>query len=312
VRKFYFRKKYTMPTIYLAPRFLEHELDAELERRGVVVREKVGRLFWCDGDAEPVIWAADVWPDAVELPVGSISKAAALLRDYRIPWVHHGEHHHRRGELIAGQVRRLGVERLHFGAPLPAPGWGAFSLPSPDRLWLSTAPRARVPLGDAEFHENKTDPPSRAYLKLWEAMTVHGARPARGARVLDLGASPGGWTWALVQAGCHVIAVDKAPLSHALMRHRHVRFLSRSAFALEPDDTVGDVDWLFSDIICYPERLLSLVRRWLDSGRVANFLCTVKFQGATDWDAIDAFLAIPGSGLVHLHHNKHELTWILN
>jgi 23S rRNA (cytidine2498-2'-O)-methyltransferase len=41
-----------------------------------------------------------------------------------------------------------------------------------------------------------------------------------------------------------------------------------------------------------------------------RYPCTVKFQGATDFDAMQAFAAIPGSRLLHLHNNKHELTWV--
>jgi 23S rRNA (cytidine2498-2'-O)-methyltransferase len=82
-----------------------------------------------------------------------------------------------------------------------------------------------------------------------------------------------------------------------------------SAFALEPRD-IGPVDWLCSDIVCYPEKLLELVNRWLDSGLVRNFVCTVKFQGETDHAAAARFAAIPGSRLMHLHHNKHELAWV--
>ena len=42
------------------------------------------------------------------------------------------------------------------------------------------------------------------------------------------------------------------------------------------------VDWLCSDIICYPQRLLGLVQRWFDAGAVRNIICTIKFQGVTD------------------------------
>jgi 23S rRNA (cytidine2498-2'-O)-methyltransferase len=38
-------------------------------------------------------------------------------------------------------------------------------------------------------------------------------------------------------------------------------------------------------------------------------VCTVKFQGATDHAAAEAFAAIPGGRLMHLYHNKHELTF---
>jgi 23S rRNA (cytidine2498-2'-O)-methyltransferase len=52
------------------------------------------------------------------------------------------------------------------------------------------------------------------------------------------------------------------------------------------------------------------VERWLESGLVRNFVCTLKFQGATDHAAARRFAAIPGARLMHLHHNKHELTWV--
>jgi 23S rRNA (cytidine2498-2'-O)-methyltransferase len=44
---------------------------------------------------------------------------------------------------------------------------------------------------------------------------------------------------------------------------------------------------------------------------VKNFVCTLKFQGETDHDSAAAFAAIPGARLLHLHHNKHELTFLL-
>ena len=88
-----------------------------------------------------------------------------------------------------------------------------------------------------------------------------------------------------------------------------VTYRRESAFALDPR-TVGPVDWLFSDVVCYPKRLLALVRKWLEAGAVRRFVCTVKFQGATDFEAMRELAAVPGSRLIHLHHNKHELTWI--
>jgi 23S rRNA (cytidine2498-2'-O)-methyltransferase len=83
-----------------------------------------------------------------------------------------------------------------------------------------------------------------------------------------------------------------------------------SAFALA-SESVGAVDWLFSDIVCYPARLLRLVETWRASGLVRNFVCTVKFQGETDHESAAGFQAIPGAQVVHLHHNKHELTFLL-
>jgi hypothetical protein len=39
-------------------------------------------------------------------------------------------------------------------------------------------------------------------------------------------------------------------------------------------------------------------------------VCTVKFQGETDFPAIAELAAIPGARLMHLSHNKHELTFV--
>jgi 23S rRNA (cytidine2498-2'-O)-methyltransferase len=63
-------------------------------------------------------------------------------------------------------------------------------------------------------------------------------------------------------------------------------------------------------VICYPQRLLALVQRWLAAGTARRFVCTIKFQGKTDHAVAREFAAIPGSRLMHLHHNKHELTWV--
>ena len=134
--------------------------------------------------------------------------------------------------------------------------------------------------------------------------------PQPGERCLDLGASPGGWTWVLARLGAEVIAIDKAPLEPRIAAMPGVSWRGESAFALEPE-SVGPVDWLFSDIICYPARLLRLVERWRASGLVKNFVCTIKFQGETDHDSAEAFAAIPGARVLHLHHNKHELTFLL-
>jgi 23S rRNA (cytidine2498-2'-O)-methyltransferase len=108
-----------------------------------------------------------------------------------------------------------------------------------------------------------------------------------------------------------VVAVDKAPLDPAVAAMPGVIMRQDSAFALDPR-TEPAVDWLFSDVIAYPARTLSMVRAWIDAGRVRNVVCTLKFQGATDHEAAEAFAAIPGGSVRHLFHNKHELTFAWN
>jgi 23S rRNA (cytidine2498-2'-O)-methyltransferase len=103
--------------------------------------------------------------------------------------------------------------------------------------------------------------------------------------------------------------VDKAPLEPRVTQLPNVDVLPESAFSLTPE-ALSEADWVFSDVICYPARLLKLVERLLAGGVRARFVCTVKFQGETDHDTARRFAAIPCSRLFHLHHNKHELTWV--
>ena len=109
--------------------------------------------------------------------------------------------------------------------------------------------------------------------------------------------------------GARVLSVDKAPLEARVAALPGIEFREASAFGLDPR-TVGPVDWLFSDVVCYPKRLLALVQRWLAAGNARRFVCTIKFQGETDFAILREFAAIPGSRLLHLHHNKRELTWV--
>jgi 23S rRNA (cytidine2498-2'-O)-methyltransferase len=173
------------------------------------------------------------------------------------------------------------------------------------------APRCSSPFpnGEVSFVEDRAAPPSRAYLKLWELFTLMGEKPRPGELCLDLGSSPGGWTWVLQTLGARVISVDKAPLDPRIAALPGVTMRRESAFALEPEK-IGGIDWVFSDVVCYPRRLLALVERWLAAGNCRRFVCTLKFQGPTDHDTARSFAAIPGSRLLHLHQNKHELTWI--
>src|ERR1019366_4995828 len=149
-------------------------------------------------------------------------------------------------------------------------------------------------------------PPSRAYLKLWEACTLLGHWPVAGETCVDLGAAPGGWTWALAQLGATVLAVDRAPLdpSVAAMPGVHVR--TESAFGLPPEPA----DWVFCDVVAYPARLLPLVRRWIDAGAAKRIVCTIKFQGETDHASAEAFATIESARVQHLFQNKHELTFM--
>lgn len=297
-------------TAYLAADGFEAQAREELARRGVAIRGTHGRLLISDAPAVPAAWAANVWRDCVELPVASIGTAARSLRGIQRNWAMYAPLHHRRAALIQEKLPHVSARPMVFPAAAPTAPLGSWTLLAPDRLLAAASCSSPFANGEVELVEDRTGPPSRAYLKLWEALIRLRRRPGPGERCLDLGASPGGWTWVLARLGANVVAVDKAPLESRVAAMPGVEWRGESAFALDPA-AVGAVDWLFCDVICYPARLLRLVERWRATGQVRNFVCTIKFQGETDHDTADAFAAIPGAIVTHLHHNKHELTFAL-
>lgn len=292
-------------TGYLAPEGFVADLVAELGQVDAIHE----RLVLAAGPPRPAAWAANVWHDPVRIAFESINSAANALRAIQRSWALYDYQWHRRAALIADKLPPLRSGSLAFPAPLPRQPLGSWTLLDAYTLLASARCSSPLPNGEFNFIANHHEPPSRAYLKLWEVFTRVGVQPQAGERCVDLGAAPGGWTWVLANLGTAVLAVDKAPLADELLGRPNISYRAESAFALGPQE-VGPVDWLFSDVICYPSRLLTYIERWLAAEHVPNFVCTLKFQGETDHATARAFAAIPGSQVLHLHHNKHELTWV--
>lgn len=295
---------------YLAAEGFEREVEEELRRAGVSIARWHGPLALSEAPPVRCAWALDVWTDPREIAVPSIKGAAAALRAIQRNWSLEAVLHHRRAALIEAALPPLKSRELAFPEAAPTGHLGGWTLLSPDLMLASPTKTSPFLHGAVRFAEDRAGPPSRAYLKLWEALTRIGRWPGPGETSLDLGAAPGGWSWALAQLGGQVIAVDKAAMDPAVAALPNVAIRTESAFGLDPLQQ-PPVDWLFSDIICYPARLLTLVRRWMEAGRARNFVCTLKFQGETDHDTAAAFAAIPGAQLFHGAHNKHELMFCL-
>ena len=138
--------------------------------------------------------------------------AAKALRDRQRNWALYAPDHRGRAALIAERLPHVSAKPLLFGARAPTAPLGSWTLLAPDLLLASTRCSSPFPNGEPRFVEDRDGPPSRAYLKLWEALVRLDRWPTAGDVCLDLGASPGGWTWLLAQSGARVIAVDKAPL----------------------------------------------------------------------------------------------------
>lgn len=260
---------------------------------------------------ESVYWTRNVWEAPFLLEFDSISEAARALKAIQRNWAPYPVHYSRRTMLIADALPPLPAKPKQFPFTLPEAPMGAFTLLDEHQLLGSARCSSPFPNGEFSFIEDKEGPPSRAYQKLWEALVLAGRMPTPGERCIDAGACPGGWTWALASLGASVTAIDRAPLDEKVAAMEHVTFLKHDAFTLKPSD-LGPADWVFSDVICYPEALYRWISQWLESGLAKNFICTIKMQGPSyDRATTRLFAAISGSRVVHLWHNKHELTWML-
>ncbi len=260
--------------------------------------------------SHPVFWTRNVWLEPFLLEFGSISEAARTLKAIQRNWSSVPVRFARRTVLISEQLPHIPTKPRRFPFELPSAPMGAFTLLDEHLILGSAKCSNPFPGGAFEFEENKNDPPSRAYRKLWEALILAGKMPHPGERCLDAGASPGGWTWVLASLGAQVLSVDRAPLEPRIAQMPNVEWMKHDAFTLKPKD-IGRVDWLCSDVICYPEALWQWISKWLASGLAKNYICTIKMQSDTyDRATTLKFASVPGSRVVHLWHNKHELTWI--
>lgn len=158
--------------------------------------------------------------------------------------------------------------------------------------------------------EDDKRPPSRAFKKLQEAIRVFGLSMKPGDTAVDLGASPGGWTYVLQSYGLAVTALDRSPLDPSLMNHRSITWLRGNALTWKP---AQPVTWLVCDVITTPKNTLSILKSWLEDSWCKNFCVTVKCQGDPEFDTIHEILTFVADhtrwfGAKQLTNNKNEFT----
>ncbi|WP_028388012.1 SAM-dependent methyltransferase [Legionella fairfieldensis] len=291
--------------VYIAkPEFLS-ELCEELGH----VSEVIDNLVFSSIKKPDVCFALDIWLDPHIITFQSISEAVKILRQAGKFWYLHPLHQIRRSRLIEEQLRKCPTLTQSFPVQQEIPLIGSFSLLDQHTLIYSTTRLKKWPDGHCFFVEDKINPPNRAYLKLWEALTLLNNYPKPGESVLDLGASPGGWTYVMQSSGTVVTAVDKADLHEKIAQLPRVNFLKQSAFALDPATLEQTFDWVLSDVACYPARAFQLIMKWINSGKAKQLIFTIKLQGKTDINLLKQFQAIPDSCLLNLFYNKHEVTF---
>ncbi len=176
-------------------------------------------------------------------------------------------------------------------------------------LWPSAFPAGRAVVAEHR------DPPSSAYRKLLEALRWHGCGPRAGDRVVDLGASPGGWSWVALEAGATVTGVDKGAMAEPILAHPRFTHARTDAFRWQPPEP--PVDWLVCDIIAEPERSAELLVRWANARWFRSAVLHLKIHGEAKPElARQTVAAVRGAGYGYvrakqLRYDKNELTLLI-
>lgn len=130
--------------------------------------------------------------------------------------------------------------------------------------------------------------PSRAYLKLAEALLWSGAPLTRGECAVEIGSAPGGAALLLVEKGLSVIGVDPAPMAPRLLASKGFTHLRRGAEKLGPQDLPRRPDWLLLDVNLPPDEAIALVEP-LAAG-CKGMLLTLKLHDEAAVDRIPVWL----------------------
>ncbi|MBU4198582.1 MAG: hypothetical protein KKE37_07145 [Verrucomicrobia bacterium] len=190
---------------------------------------------------------------------------------------------------------------------------------APQGLWGSVMPLSQLtdpcPGG---IHRMHFDPqaPSRSYLKIEEVFERMGQMPKSRQRVVDLGAAPGGWSYAFLKRGCQVLAVDHGPMklkSHGDAGGRLVH-LRENGISFRPPADQPPVDWLVSDMLIPPGKTLGMIRKWLEEPLTRRFVFNVKLPQQHPYPVLkpieDYLRRIPGLRfqMRQLYHDRREIT----
>ncbi len=161
----------------------------------------------------------------------------------------------------------------------------------------------------------REDVPSRAWLKMEQALAFLSLEKLDGWQVLELGCAPGGASLALLDRGARVIGVDTGAMDPAVLAHSSFRSLPISAGEVDVTELPRHVDLLVSDMNLAPPVALRYIERLQRRLRARHLILTLKINDAKMETMIPAFLERVVQ-LVPRHHclatqlpaNRKEIT----
>lgn len=167
------------------------------------------------------------------------------------------------------------------------------------------------------------DAPSRSTLKLEEAFHVFipadewEERLASGMHAVDLGASPGGWSYQLVKRSMLVHSVDNGPMAASLMETGQVTHHRVDGFKFEP--TSSKIYWLVCDMVEKPAKVTNLMIQWLVKGWCREVIFNLKLPMKKRYEAVSQNMqnlreTLAAEGInaqvyaKQLYHDREEIT----
>ena len=154
-------------TVYQAFKGFERQLIDEIG----FPHEQIGELMLYSNEPKETLWAKNIWKDSQTIDIESISDASRKLRALGKLWIPYYHSHIRRAKLIQEKLAAVPIKRLNFLEVIPNTPLGHWTLLNEHTILASPNCSSIRPEGNWEFHEDKLNPPSRAYLKLWELFT---------------------------------------------------------------------------------------------------------------------------------------------
>ena len=184
---------------------------------------------------------------------------------------------------------------------------------------ISPAKSSRWPMGIVRLRMPSAAP-SRSTLKLAEALmefipeNEQARRLAPGMTAADLGASPGGWTWQLVQRGFSIVAVDNGPMDARLLETGQVKHRRTDGFTFRPAEPF---DWMVCDMVESPSRIARLAARWIAERWCRETIFNLKLPMKKRYEEVERCRALidealGGGGyflrMKQLYHDREEVT----
>jgi 23S rRNA (cytidine2498-2'-O)-methyltransferase len=209
---------------------------------------------------------------------GELSAALEAALRHALPGVFTKSHEANAGELVLSAIVArddpwvLGVHRHHRGRS-PHPG-GSYPLSVP------------------------SDTPSRAFAKIEEAIATFDLPVRAGDTALELGAAPGGATYALLRRGVSVVAVDPASMDPRLFDYpapgaARLTHLDLTMAELRREMLPRNVAWLLLDVHLAPQVALRAARKiaaWFRESLLGAVL-TLKLNDWSFAERLEAFLS---------------------